>query len=398
MSFRLWSAEVLAVTARYLFGAGQAALAAGPLLPRRSVLAAAAALPFTRQAAAASTATTPCKVAQLLDGSPYQRELARDHGAGLQAAIAEHNRGRAGARRPVQLEQVQVEGEAGRAQAMAALRGDPSVCALVGTAGEALALRSLALAREQRLGLVHVGPWLAESAHDGDADVVPLFASREMQLRHALTQLQGIGLAEVGVVFGTPQEQAQRGGGMLAAAQRSGTRMRLLGSLDSPSLQLDTGAPAVLLFAGGTVELARLTRLLAQRRLQRYVVSLADVDLATLLQIGSGRSVPLIVTQVVPNPATSALPVVRGYREQLRRLFDEAPTPLSLVGYLAGRYAAQVIARIEGPLNRATVMQAFARRPSIDLDGFGIRFDGSASRGSRYVTQTMLTADGRLIG
>ena len=156
-------------------------------------------------------------------------------------------------------------------------------------------------------------------------------------------------------------------------------------------------AVLVLLFVGGTLELARFTQGLSQRSLQRYVVSLSDVDLTTLMQVGAGKAIPLILTQVVPNPQTSPLSVARNYRGLLKELFDEPPSHLSLAGYLAGRYASQVLKRIEGPMSRATVLAEFQKRPAIDLGGYAIDFHDRL-RGSLFVTQTLLTADGRLVG
>jgi ABC-type branched-subunit amino acid transport system substrate-binding protein len=367
---------------------------------RRLLLAGAAAWPLASRATGA--VARPVKVVQLLDSSLYQRELSRDHAAGVQVAMAEYNRSTAGIARPVRLQQIEVAGEPELAREIASLRSDLGVCALLGSVGEALSLRSVPLARQEKLGLVHVAPWLADDRFDADEDVVPLFASRDMQVQHAMAQLQGIGIQEVGVVFGTPGDEALLGHAVAEVARKLAVKMRVLGALDSASLnqQLSPGggAPAVLLFVGATVELARLTQTLAQRKLQRYVVSLADVDVSTLLQLGSGRTVPLIVTQVVPNPNTSSLGVVRSYRQQLKLLFDEAPTPVSLAGYLAARYFTQVLGRVEGAVTRASLLQAFGKRPPAELDGFEVRFNGTASRGSRFVTQTMLTPDGRLVG
>ena len=369
---------------------------------RELLLAGTAAAALGCAQAASSSPTRTLKVLQWLDASDRHRELSRDHAAGVQAGIVEYNRSAAGMARPLQLRQIEIAGDADLAAAVSVLRSDAQVGALLGVAGEALALRSIALVREHRLGLPIVAPWLADTRFDADEDVLALFASREVQIRHALTQLQGIGVDEIGLVFGTPSDEALLAGGVTEMAGRMGLRLRSLGALDSPRLNGElsqrTAVPAVVLFLGATLELARLAQLFAQRGLQRYLVSLADVDVATLTQLGAGRSVPLIVTQVVPNPLLSALDVVRDYRRQLKLLFDEAPTPLSLAGYLASRYFTQVLERIDGPLTRERLQQAFARRPSAELGGFDIRFAGPASRGSRFVTQTMLTADGRLLG
>ena len=89
--------------------------------------------------------------------------------------------------------------------------------------------------------------------------------------------------------------------------------------------------------------------------------------------------------------------MVRHYRHLLRQLFDEAPSHISLAGYLAGRYAAQVLQRMRSAYTRSNVLAEFRRRPAIDLDGY--RFDFTLKdRGSAYVTQTLLTREGKLIG
>ena len=79
------------------------------------------------------------------------------------------------------------------------------------------------------------------------------------------------------------------------------------------------------------------------------------------------------------------------------RFFDEPPTPLSLAGYIAARYTHEVIQSVEGPVNRATTLQAFVRRSTVDLGGFRITPD-ARSRGTAFVTQSMISADGRLLG
>lgn len=94
---------------------------------------------------------------------------------------------------------------------------------------------------------------------------------------------------------------------------------------------------------------------------------------------------------------SSTLPVVRSYREALGKFFDEPPTALSLAGYLAARYAFEVLREVAGEPSRAAVLAAFQRRLAMDLGGFRVAFDGRRRAGA-YVTQSMLTPDGRVIG
>lgn len=161
--------------------------------------------------------------------------------------------------------------------------------------------------------------------------------------------------------------------------------------------KLPADVPVFLIFMGAGVELAQFTRGLSQRGPQRYVVCLSDVDTSTFLQLNPGKSVPIIFTQVVPNPQSSKVPVVRAYRDALQRLFDEAPSPVSLAGYLAGRYAATVLATAGPNPTRARVLAEFQRRRPIELDGWRLEF-AERGRASSFVSQTLLNTHGSFVG
>ena len=82
---------------------------------------------------------------------------------------------------------------------------------------------------------------------------------------------------------------------------------------------------------------------------------------------------PLVLSQLVPNPRNPSVPQVRRYRDLYAQLYDDSPSPAGL--------AAEV-----------------RRRPDADIEGHVLRFGNGRQRGSRCVTQTMITKDGRLIG
>jgi len=71
--------------------------------------------------------------------------------------------------------------------------------------------------------------------------------------------------------------------------------------------------------------------------------------------------------------------------------------PLSLAGFIAARYTHDVLSGINGPLTRQTALAEFQRRADVDVGGFRISYDAQR-RSATYVTQSMTTADGRLVG
>jgi ABC-type branched-subunit amino acid transport system substrate-binding protein len=342
----------------------------------------------------------PLRIAQLLDVSTDQQELSRDYSTGVRIAVAELNQ----AGRPWQLVSLECDGSKPSLDAaLQRVREDPSIALLVGTAGERLALDSAAALRREGIAIAQVGPWVSDVRAELDSAVLPLFASREDQLRRALQDLGTMGVVDVGVLYTSAREHRTLAAGVDALGARLKLRPRAYVAPTGADFadwgrKVAADSPVVLLFLGGSPELARLTQGIAAAGRQRYVVSLSDVDLTTLMQLSPARSVPLILTQVVPNPQSSTQPSVLAYRTLLKQLYEEAPSHLSLAGYLAGRYTAQVVGRFETPPTRAELLASFQRRPSADVGGFQIGFAGDARRGSNFVSQTLLTKDGRLVG
>lgn len=85
------------------------------------------------------------------------------------------------------------------------------------------------------------------------------------------------------------------------------------------------------------------------------------------------------------------------YRETLTHLFDGPPTALSLAGFIAARCTQQVLMSVEALLTRQNALAALQKRSDLDVGGFRVTFDAQR-RGSCYVTQSMLSRDGRQIG
>ena len=376
-----------------------------PAVSRRSALkSAAAAVLATSCSAWGQPGRTPGRaitVAQIFDSSNEQQDVARDFLIGSRAAWLDIN-SRGGLRgRPVLHSALEVDGTLPSLKAtVQSLRDDPACVALSGTVSDPVATQLVRLLRAEDMNIAHVAPWLQNSIVEIDAHTFPIFSARQEQIGHALRSLSSIGVQEVGAVFASRREH----GLYRDDAARIATAMKLRlrsypGNVPLTQLgqQMDQATPAVLLFIGGTPELVQFTQGLDRQARQRYVVALADVNLQTLLQMGGARSTPVIVTQAVPAVSASSLPIVRRYREVMSRLFDEPPVALSLAGFIAARYTYEVLTGIDGPVSRATALAAFQKRSALDLGGYPVRFDEN-HRSAGYVTQSMLTPDGRVVG
>lgn len=364
-----------------------------------SLAAAAVAMPSFAQTSKSSAQKNPV-IAQVVDTSQSQQDVSKDFLIGSRAAWQDINL-RGGIRgKQIQHMTLETDGTAGSARAaLDAVKNTPSCVALSGSAGDALATQLVVEARQAGFNIAHAAPWLQNSSLELDDNTFPIFAARQEQISHALKTLSVMGLSELGVIYGTVRDQSLYNSEVERIASsmqlklqafQAGGELRLLGQ------KMTSRTPAVLLFLGGTPELAEFTQGLEKQSRQRYIVALADVNLQTMLQMGAARNTPVIATQPVPM-VNASLPIVRSYRETLARLFDEPPTPLSLAGFIAARYTYEVLHDVEGPLTRQSALAAFQRRSTLDVGGYRISFNPQR-RSSTYVTQTMMTLDGRLIG
>ena len=106
-------------------------------------------------------------------------------------------------------------------------------------------------------------------------------------------------------------------------------------------------------------------------------------------QLGSGGS-GVFVTQVVPAPTHSSIPVVAEYRQALDSLPMDPnvavarpePDPVSLEGYLAGRLAIEALRRCGDDVTRRCFMDAIINGDPIDIGGFRLEYGDGDNQGS----------------
>ena len=375
-------------------------------LSRRTLLgAASAAACIGVPAALAQTGTRAANsrsvvVAQMVDTSVSQLDVSRDFLIGSRAFWQDAN-SRGGLRgRPVQHLAIESDGTPASVRAgLDSIRDNPACVVLSGTSGDPLAQELVRLLAAEKLAITQAAPWLQSSSLAQDERTFPIFASQRDQIAYAIKSLSVMGVSDLGIVYASAATWNLYHAAIdrIAADLKLQTRnWRAQDNLQSLGQGMKSDTPAILLFLGGTPELAQFTQGLEKQPRQRYLVALADVNLQTMLQMGGARSTSVIATQVVPS-ATSSLAVVRAYRDVLARLFDEAPTALGLAGFIAARYTFDVLSDIDGAPTRAAALAAFGRRQDLDLGGFRVSFAGQ-QRSTAYVTQTMLTPDGRVIG
>jgi ABC-type branched-subunit amino acid transport system substrate-binding protein len=338
-------------------------------------------------------------VGQIADVSNAYQDISKDFAIGSRTAWQEINAAGGIRGQRVRHQVIEMDGSAAQTDsAWKQLRDDDSCVTAFGSCADPLAAQITLKNSAERNELAHSAPWLQNSAIDIDRGTFPIFSTREQQIQHALQSMRNVNINSLTVVYQSERDvlantlDIQRIAKNLKLTLR---QMPVQADLIAQARQISATQVPLVLFVGGTPELVQFMQGWNRSGGIRYIVALADVNLQTALQMSGGKHVPVIGTQAVP-VVSSSIPIARRFRAALAKYFDEPPTALSLAGYISARYTAQVMQSAKS-LTRSSVYEAFARRQTLDLDGFRVEVENGRLH-SAFVTQSMMSLDGRVIG
>jgi len=156
-------------------------------------------------------------------------------------------------------------------------------------------------------------------------------------------------------------------------------------------------AEAVLVGLAGkpTTEFVKALRAL-RKGMPVYALSVMGAS-ATLKAMGPDAS-GINVSQVVPLPTSSNVPVVRDFLADWKAAAAPLePSHLALEGYINARVFAEVLRRAGRNPTRAAFIDSAWGTKRLDLGGFEVSFNEGAPNASRYVELTMVDRNGRFI-
>jgi branched-chain amino acid transport system substrate-binding protein len=125
------------------------------------------------------------------------------------------------------------------------------------------------------------------------------------------------------------------------------------------------------------------------------LLGLSQLNSATVAELAGAQAAGTVISQVVPHPNDLSLPVVRELNKQMKKYRDEAPTHLTLEGYLAAKLLVDALTQAGGDPTRLAATLKTLR--DTDLGGFYVGYAGGQSRASRYVDINAISSAGRLI-
>jgi branched-chain amino acid transport system substrate-binding protein len=160
---------------------------------------------------------------------------------------------------------------------------------------------------------------------------------------------------------------------------------------------VESNPEAVLVGLAGKPTLHFVKAIRAQRRgLPLYALSVMGAA-ATLRALGDD-AVGIAISQVVPSPAKTVMPVVRQFQQAWKATGTALePSHLALEGYINARVFVEALARAGHNPSRERFIESTWNIKRHDLGGFEISFSEPGKNASRYVELTMVGKDGRFI-
>ena len=174
----------------------------------------------------------------------------------------------------------------------------------------------------------------------------------------------------------------------------SGTFKRNTTAIKTALLDIVKGNPQAILTVGPYKPIAEFIKLARQLKIDAAFVAISFVGSDSLAEELGSHGAGVIISQVVPFPWDTSLPIVASYTTAIKAVNPNArPGFVSLEGYLVGRFLVEALKRIPGEPSREALLDVVVKAP-FDLGGVKLSFGPSNNQGSDQVYFTILQSDG----
>ena len=201
---------------------------------------------------------------------------------------------------------------------------------------------------------------------------------------------QDDGFGRVGLSGVTKALEAR---GMTLSAE--GTYTRNTVAVKSALLEIRKAQPEAVVMVGAYKPLAEFIKLSRKMRMDPTFVTISFVGSKALASELGADGEGVIISQVVPQPWDTSIPVVAEYQAALTDVDPDAePGFVSLEGYLTGRVAIEALRKNGADLTRESYLASLSQLGTMDMGGFTLSYGPGDNQGSDSVFLTRIGVDG----
>ncbi|MGF1609648.1 MAG: ABC transporter substrate-binding protein [Kiloniellales bacterium] len=166
-------------------------------------------------------------------------------------------------------------------------------------------------------------------------------------------------------------------------------------AVKSALLEIRKANPQAVVMVGPYKPIAEFIKLARQVKMDATFVNISFVGSDALAKELGPDGAGVVVTQVVPLPWDSSIPLVAQYQQALKASNPSAqPGFVSLEGYMVGRIAIMAMEKIQGEITREKLIQTIAATGTFDLGGVTLTYGPGDNQGSDNVFLTVIQPDG----
>ncbi|NBZ89920.1 ABC transporter substrate-binding protein [Stagnihabitans tardus] len=181
--------------------------------------------------------------------------------------------------------------------------------------------------------------------------------------------------------------------GMTLVAE--GTYVRNTTAVKSALLDIRKAEPEAVVMVGAYKPVAEFVRLSRKLKFEPTFVNISFVGSGALAAELGADGAGVIVSQVVPLPWDTSVPVVVAYQAALAAHVPDAKIDfVSLEGYLVGRLAIEALKAAGANPTRESYLKALQGVTAVDLGGLGLQYGPGDNQGSDSVFLTRITPEG----
>jgi branched-chain amino acid transport system substrate-binding protein len=190
---------------------------------------------------------------------------------------------------------------------------------------------------------------------------------------------------------GVERALAKRGMKLVA----EGTYMRNTTAVKSALLAIRKGKPQAVIMIGAYEPCAEFIKLAKKIELNPIFLNVSFVGANALAKALGPAGQGVVVTQVVPFPEDTRIPLVAQYQSALKASNGKAePGFVSLEGYMVGRLVVEVLSQMDGPVTRRGLLATVTKVGTFDIGGVKLTYGPNDNQGMDQVFLTVIKADG----
>jgi len=283
------------------------------------------------------------------------------------------------------------------------LLNDDKVFAILGEVGTPTSKAVQPIATDAQVPFI--GPFTGAAFLRDPAltNVVNVRASYDQETEAWVEHLtQDLGLSRIAILY--QDDSFGRAGlsGVQKALDKRGMKLIAEGTYERNTIAVKTALleirkanPEAVVMVGAYKPCAEFIKLAGRVKMDAVFVNISFVGSNALAkELGeSGKGV--VVTQVVPFPTDTNIPLVARYQKALVS-FDPKAEPgfVSLEGYMVGRLVVQALERLGESVTRGGLLATIREAGTFDLDGITLSYGQDDNQGMDQVFLTVIQGDG----